>query len=137
IFGLLTWSLASSYYPDNYPGWGSYAYWTIAVLSAGAFFLSILIHELSHSFVALSKGIPVQGITLFIFGGVSELAGESEKPVDELQISVVGPLTSLIIGGGFWVLGTYVFPDNSPVGSIVDYLTYVNIMVGIFNMVPA
>ncbi len=137
IFVLVTWSLAAAYYPQNYPGWGAAAYWITAIVSSVAFFLSILLHELSHSFVALGKGIAVHGITLFIFGGVSELAGESEKPVDELQIAIVGPLTSLVLGGAFWLLGASALQDDSPIGGMVDYLAYVNIMVGIFNMVPA
>lgn len=137
IFVLVTWSLASAHYPTNYPGWSGPTYWITALVSAAAFFLSILLHELSHSFVALGKGIPVHGITLFIFGGVSELAGESEKPLDELQISIVGPLTSLIIGAAFWLLGASMLQDASPVAGMVDYLAYVNVLVGLFNMVPA
>ncbi|MSQ14458.1 MAG: site-2 protease family protein [Dehalococcoidia bacterium] len=137
IFVLVTWSLASSYYPENNPGWSPIVYWTTALLSAAAFFLSILLHELSHSLVALSKGIAVNSITLFIFGGVSELGGESEKPMDELLVSVVGPSTSLVIGGGFWLLDAYAFQDSSPIGGMVGYLAYVNVIVGIFNMMPA
>src|SRR5919201_1755689 len=77
-FALVAWSLAEGYFPANYRGWSLTTYWIVGIVAALALFLSVLIHELSHSFVALARGQKVHSITLFIFGGVSNLKGEAE-----------------------------------------------------------
>ena len=104
IFALITWSLADSYYPDQYPGWATATYWFIGAISAIMLFVSVLVHELAHSFVAIRRGIEVQGITLFLFGGVSNLKSESKSARDEFTISIVGPLTSGALAILFFVL---------------------------------
>ncbi len=101
-FALIAWSLAGGYFPANYPGWGATTYWVVGVLAALALFASVLVHELSHSFVALARGHGVHGITLFLFGGVSNLTTEAEDPRDEFLISIVGPMTSFALAAGFF-----------------------------------
>ena len=76
IFGLLTWTLAVSYYPDEFKDWPTTQYWIVGAVTAAMFFVSVLLHELGHSVVALRYKIPVRSITLFIFGGVSQIGGE-------------------------------------------------------------
>src|SRR3990172_2498576 len=106
IFALLTWSfgdkdgLLHQYYPE----WSSERRWIVGGIIACIFFASILLHELSHSIVAKAKGIPVSGITLFVFGGVSSLGREAQSAGEEFQIAIVGPLTSLAIGALFAVV---------------------------------
>jgi Zn-dependent protease len=99
IFVLLTWSLATGWFPALYPGWSAFAYWTVSLLAALLLFVSVLVHELAHSLVARGRGLPVKNITLFIFGGVSNIEQEPKSPGIEFQMSVVGPLTSLVLGG--------------------------------------
>src|SRR5919199_1450648 len=113
-FFLVTWSLAQGFFPANYRGWAEATYWMVGAVTALLLFGSVLIHELSHSFVARARGIGVDSITLFIFGGVSNLKTESEEPRDEFLISVVGPLTSFALAGLAWVVDRALGPDNSP-----------------------
>ena len=79
IFALMTWMLAKSYYPAEFKGWWPAEYWGVAALTTVMLFVSVLLHELGHSAVALSYGIPVRRINLFIFGGVSEIGGEDQR----------------------------------------------------------
>ena len=143
IFLLLTWLLVSRF-DSFYPPWPVYQQWGVAIITVGLFFLSVLAHELSHSLVALSRGIPVSGITLFIFGGVSHLSREPERPIEEFLISVVGPLTSLALAAAFggifiWLSpGGWFWPGRytSPVEMVTFLLAWANLSAGIFNMVP-
>ena len=143
IFLLLTYLLVNRF--DSSPlRWPVSQQWLVALITVGLFFLSVLAHELSHSLVALSRGIPVAGITLFIFGGVSHLAREPERPSEEFLISVVGPLTSIalaIVAGGVLVaLNPGYWPWSVRISSSVEMvallLAWGNLSVGIFNMVP-
>ena len=97
IVGLLTWSLAVGYFPQVLPGVPQAAHWAQGLLAALLLFASVLLHELSHSVVARRHGIPVSGITLHIFGGVSQLEREPDRPGAEFLIAIVGPLTSFAI----------------------------------------
>ena len=135
-FALVTWSLAIGFFPANYPGWAPSTYWVVGILSALALFASVLVHELSHSLVALARGHGVHSITLFIFGGVSNLKAESEKPQDEFVISIVGPLTSFALAAVFWVLARAVPADGSPLDAALSYLAFINVLLGVFNLVP-
>ncbi len=136
IFGLITWSLAQGFFPQAYPGWSPTTYWATGVFAALLLFVSVLLHELGHSLVAQAKGIPVQGITLFIFGGVSGMEEDPEKPKTEFAVSIVGPLTSLALAGVFWGF-TYVVPDqDSPIGAMLGYLAYINAILAGFNLIP-
>jgi Zn-dependent protease/predicted transcriptional regulator len=136
IFALVTWSLAQGYFPSAFPGWSQGTYWQVGALSALALFASVLIHELSHSFVAMARGVEVSSIVLFIFGGVSNLKSESEEPKDEFLISIVGPLTSFVLAALFWAAVQWLAPGNSPLGASLGYLVRINVLLGLFNLVP-
>ena len=135
-FGLITWSLAQGFFPQIYPGWAAATYWTVAILSALLLFVSVLVHELSHSFVARMRGLPVEGITLFIFGGVSTLRGEAEKAWDEFTIAIVGPITSAILAAIFWVVRLNVPDAATPLGAVLTYLALINGLLAAFNLLP-
>jgi Zn-dependent protease len=98
ILVLLTVSLATGWFPQLYRGWSTATYWIVGLISALLLFVSVLLHELAHSLVARRRGLPVKNITLFIFGGVSNIEQEPKSPGVEFQMAVVGPLTSLLIG---------------------------------------
>jgi Zn-dependent protease/CBS domain-containing protein len=133
---LMTWSLAVGYFPSSYPGWDRPTYWIVGGASAILLFVSVVLHELCHSFVAQARGLVVNSITLFIFGGVSNIASESDDPQDEFLIAVVGPLSSLAIAGLCW-LGLQLIPnDVRPLGALVSYLSVVNLTLAIFNILP-
>jgi Zn-dependent protease/CBS domain-containing protein len=135
-FFLISWSLAEGYFPNMHPGWGSGTYWVLGVLAALLLFASVLVHELSHSFMALSRGQGVHGITLFIFGGVSTLKADAEKASDEFLVAIVGPLTSLGLAALFWGLNLALAPDESPFGALLSYLAFINFALGLFNLLP-
>ena len=143
IFLLLTYLLVNRF-DSLFPFWPVYQQWTVAVITVGLFFLSVLAHELSHSLVALSRGIPVAGITLFLFGGVSHLVREPERPSEEFLISVVGPLTSIALSAAAWGVFIWLSPGSgfwplrnaSPVEMVAFLLAWGNLSVGIFNMIP-
>lgn len=99
------------------------------------FFGSILVHELAHSLVARAQGLPVHGITLFVFGGVSRLAGEPRRPVDEFVMAVVGPAASVLLGVAFLGAG-FLLPSESLVRSVVSWLGVVNLVLAGFNLIP-
>jgi Zn-dependent protease/CBS domain-containing protein len=135
-FGLVAWSLAGGFFPANYPGWDPATYWLLGIGCALALFGSVLVHELSHSLVARARGQAVRGITLFIFGGISNLETESEEPRDEFIISIVGPLTSFVLAALFWLALKALSPGNSPLGAALAYLALINLLLGGFNLVP-
>src|SRR5437660_11652717 len=95
---LLTWSLATGWFATLYPGWASSTYWVVSMLAALLLFGSVLVHELAHSLVARARGLPVKNITLFIFGGISNIEQEPQTPGIEFSMAFVGPLVSLLIG---------------------------------------
>jgi Zn-dependent protease len=112
-------------------------HWAMAIASGVVFFGSILLHEMAHSIVALRQGIPVKSITLFMFGGVSEITGDPRRPRHEFLMAVVGPLTSLLIAGVFFVAWFLTgFADDTPVGIVVQWLFVMNLALALFNMAP-
>lgn len=149
IFALVTWSLASSF-GSVHPDWTILVNWVLALLAAALFFGSILAHELAHALVARRMGTPVRNITLFIFGGVSNIQKEPNSPLSEFAITIVGPLTSFILGSTFLVLGfgSFVFNNVSllnpfealskigPAGTILIWLGSINILIAVFNLIP-
>ncbi len=136
ILVLLTVSLAIGWFPRLYPGWSTATYWLIAFLSSLLLFVSVLLHELAHSLVARRRGLPVKSITLFIFGGVSNIEREPTSPGIEFQMAVVGPLTSLLIGVICFLLQLPLQGSNSPLEGILFYLAVTNILLGVFNLIP-
>ena len=135
VFLLLTYLLAGEF-DDARLRWPVAQRWSVAVVSVVLFFLSVLAHELSHSVMALSKGIPVRGITLFIFGGVSRLEREPSRPTTEFVVALVGPLISIalavIFGGAWFLLGR----GDSPLEVVLILLAWTNLSLGVFNLVP-
>ncbi|YAF94256.1 MAG: site-2 protease family protein [Nodularia sp. CChRGM 3473] len=138
IFFLILWTLSAGIFPTNYPGLTNTTYFGMGIVATLLFFASLLAHELSHSFVARAKGIPVEGITLFIFGGVSRTRMDAETPGDEFQIAGVGPLVSLILAALFGVIW-YVSRNaglSVVVTGVTAYLASINLALAIFNMLP-
>ncbi len=138
ILLLITWSFAGDggILKEFFPQWSEARRWAVGVVVACIFFLSILLHELSHSLVAKAKGIPVRGITLFVFGGVSNLGREARSASEEFQVAIVGPLTSLAIGAFFTVLWLVLRGPAPDVAAIAGYLAFINGVIAAFNMLP-
>jgi len=135
IVGLLAWLLAVSYYPAEFPGWSAAEYWMTGTVTAVMLFVSVLIHELAHSVVAKGFGISVPRITLFIFGGVSEMASEPSSAAVEFWVAVVGPLTSFALAAVFWEL-TPRLAWSPPLFALAKYLTFINLILAVFNLIP-
>jgi Zn-dependent protease/predicted transcriptional regulator len=109
----------------------------MAIATALVFFGSVLLHELSHSVMAMRLGVPVEGITLFLFGGVSKMKMEANRPRDEFLIAVVGPLTSIVLAGVFWLVVNLASGLFSPIVLFaLGYLGWLNLLLGVFNMLP-
>jgi Zn-dependent protease len=137
VFVLVTLSLATGYFPTRYAEWGLPTYVTIGLLTSVLFFGSVVVHELAHSVVAMAWGIPVKGITLFIFGGVANIGREPERPLAEFLIAVAGPIASLLLAMGFglaWLAGQWL--DFTPLAGLGLYLATVNLWLALFNLIP-
>ena len=139
---LITALLALRIYPQVFPESSRYhddqvLHWFMALGSALIFFGSILLHELAHSIVARKQGIPVKSITLFIFGGVSQIAGEARRPLHEFIMAIIGPLTSLLLAGVFLALWAITgFDRDEPLAIVLQWLFLMNLIVAAFNMAP-
>jgi Zn-dependent protease len=106
------------------------------VVAALLLFISVLVHELAHSLVARSRGVPVKSITLFLLGGVSNLESEPEKPAVEFAIAIVGPLTSIALAGLFWALDLSGLGAAEPVKATIVYMIEINVLLAAFNILP-
>jgi Zn-dependent protease/CBS domain-containing protein len=135
VFGLVTWSLATGYYPVVLGDADNTTYWLLGAVSAILLFAAVLVHELAHSLVARAQGLDARSITLFIFGGVSNLGGESPRPGVEFLVSIVGPLSSFAIAG-LALLGASAAPSGSAAEAVLSYLAVVNGVLGLFNLIP-
>ena len=136
IFILVTLSLAQLFFPNQYPGWGAATYWVLGVVTSLLFFGSVLVHELAHSVVARRFGVPVRSITLFLFGGVASITREVKQPVQELLMSIAGPLSSLALAGLFAAVAAAVRNIAEPVAAAAGYLAMINLLLAAFNMLP-
>lgn len=134
---LVTWSLSKGYFPSEYPGLSDTAYWFMGAVGALGLFVSIILHELSHSLVARRFGIPMKGITLFIFGGVAEMDDEPPSAKAEFFMAMAGPLASIILGGIFYVLFVISYGIGLVLTGIIGYLTVINWVLAGFNLLPA
>lgn len=114
---------------------GEAVLWIGALVGAALFFGSVLIHELSHSFIALRRGIPVRQIRLFIFGGVSEIEDEANNPRDEFAMTIAGPLSSFVLAGVFYGVAL-LLPDRTVFDQLAGRLAWVNLLLGGFNLLP-
>jgi len=136
---LVTWSLAAGVFPAYYEGLSTWVYWWMGVFGAIGLFLSVIVHELAHSLVARRFGLPMKGITLFLFGGVAEMEDEPPGPKAEFLMALAGPGMSVIIGlvllGVLALSRGAAWPD--PVYGVVSYLGFINLVLAAFNLLPA
>jgi Zn-dependent protease/CBS domain-containing protein len=146
ILALLTLSLAQtfpqlmhSFYPEAEPSVASYHYWIMALIAALAFFICVLLHELGHAIVARSRGMPIRGITLFLFGGVAELGDEPVSAGTEFVMAIAGPLVSVVLALVLGVLAWVGYHTGwaPEVVLVLGYLAVINGLVLVFNMLPA
>jgi Zn-dependent protease/CBS domain-containing protein len=135
IVGLLAWMLAVSYYPAEFRNWTLAEYWFMGVVTACSLFVSVLIHELGHSVLAKRFGLSVPRITLFIFGGVSEIAAEPPSASAEFWIAVVGPVVSFALAAFFWEIEP-LLAWSQPLYALAKYLALLNFILGGFNLIP-
>jgi len=149
IFFLVTWNLATSF-TQVHPTWAPALTWGVAIVAALLFFASVLAHELAHSVVAQMQDIPVRNITLFLFGGVSNIQQEPKSPRAEFLMAIVGPFTSIVLGIVFLLVAGAAggLPPNAatdpsaalagldPITTILLWLGPVNILLGLFNLIP-
>ena len=139
IASLITWSLSTRYFPYSIFGLNIINYWILGAVGAAGFFLSILLHELGHSVTARRYGIPIRGITLMIFGGVAELESNPKNPKEEFMVAAAGPLVSFLLSALFFALSGMV--QNTDLSRqvlvVFRYLFMINMVLGIFNLVPA
>ena len=149
IFLLVAWNLASGF-AQMHPGWGPGLSWVVAVVAALLFFASVLAHELAHSIVARAQNIPVRNITLFLFGGVSNIQQEPRSPRAEFLMAIVGPITSIVIGVICLLVASVLvrLPADTaanpasalvaldPVTTLLIWLGSINILLGVFNLIP-
>jgi Zn-dependent protease/CBS domain-containing protein len=134
IFALLTWSLSVYVFPRESSGLSTIDYWILGAITALLLFVSVLIHELSHSFVANARGLNAKSITLFIFGGVSNLGSDAKEASTEFWVAIVGPLASFVLAGVAYVISVAV--DEQRIDLVASYLVYINVTLGLFNLVP-
>jgi Zn-dependent protease/CBS domain-containing protein len=136
---LITWTLADGLFPNFYHDLSTATFWWMGVAGALGLFLSVVFHELSHSLVARRYGIPMKGITLFIFGGVAEMHEEAKSARSEFMMAIAGPVSSVIFGGVllliYYLVGTERWPE--PVQGVFIYLGVINLFLAVFNMIPA
>jgi Zn-dependent protease/CBS domain-containing protein len=133
---LLAFSLAVTWFPSAAPRQSAATYWILGFIASLLLFASVLLHELAHSLVARARGLPVSSITLFIFGGVSNLQQEPQSPGVEFVMAIVGPLTSLVIGGVSLFLGLAIGHNSPLVSAVLNYLGIANLLLGVFNLIP-
>ena len=155
VFALVTVNLGAGVLPSWHPAWGRTGVWAGAVIASVLLFCSLLAHELSHALVARTQGVQVHTVTLFLFGGVAHLEGEPPSPKAEFLIAAVGPLTSFVIGGVLTALGAWlalpqlqlmegasaeetvaIFAGMGPGVTLLLWLGPLNLILGLFNLVP-
>lgn len=139
IAALVVWSLSAGLFPVYYSGLSRQTYWLMGITGAFGLFASIVFHEFCHSIVARNYGMPMKGITLFIFGGVAEMGDEPTSAKAEFMMAVVGPLSSIFIGALSY--GVHLLGDKSgwpeSVNGVIRYLAYINVLLAAFNLLPA
>lgn len=139
IFFLFAWELAALILPDDHPHQSQAVYWSVAILTTVVLFASLLAHEVSHAVVAKRNGIGVRQITLWLFGGVSELESDALTPAVDFRVAVAGPLTTFVLAGVFGVFGLLFRDATGTMGvaaSAVGWLAWINLFLGAFNLLP-
>jgi len=136
---LVTWSLATGFFPRSYTGFSTLSYWLMGIAAAAGLFFSIVLHETLHSIVARRFGLQMTGITLFLFGGVAEMGDEPPSPKAEFSMAIAGPILSIVLAGVFF--GTSVLMKKgglpSSLWGVLRYLGFINGLLAAFNLVPA
>lgn len=135
IFILLTWSLATGFFPREYPALAGIYNWALGLVTSLLFFGSVLAHELAHSVVAKRNQVPVRRITLFIFGGVAQIDQEPRSAGAEFRIAIAGPATSLTLAAIFavvWWLERFIPFLAAP----MLWLARINFILAVFNLIP-
>lgn len=136
MFALISWTLAATVFPADVPGLAASSYWVTAIAGALLFYVCLLAHEMAHALVARRSGVAVAGITLWLFGGVSQLSGEPKSARSEALIAIVGPLTSFGVALVALVVALAT-TSNALLSDLFLWLAYVNVALGVFNLVPA
>ena len=136
IFLLVLWSSSAGYFPQAYPGEPAIDYWLVGFVTTLLFFGSVLLHELSHAAIGNRLGENVDRITLFIFGGMARLSGEPKNADSEIKIAGVGPLTSLALALGFWLISIAIGGAASLWTVAFRYLAFINLALALFNLLP-
>lgn len=135
VYALIVWTLADGILPRENPGLGTGVYFAMAIVAATLFFASILAHELGHALVAQHEGMEIQGITLWLFGGVARFRGEFQSAGSEFRIAIAGPVVSLVIGLAAIGISWIGVPDE--VDGVASWLGYINLLLLVFNLLPA
>jgi Zn-dependent protease/CBS domain-containing protein len=138
IFALILFSLGGGFFPISYPGLGTVSYGAMALAGALLFFASLLAHELAHAVVARRRGVIVDGITLFVFGGMARMRSEPQRAGDEFVIAGAGPVSSYLMGAGFYLLaiGLRAAGAGPEVYGVAAFLATINIILATFNLLP-
>jgi Zn-dependent protease/predicted transcriptional regulator len=136
IFVLVAFSLAVGIFPEENPGLSDAAYLAMAVVASLLFFGSILLHELGHALQAKRDQVEIEGITLWLFGGVARFKDLYRSPSSEFRIAVAGPLVTLVIGGALLGLGAAAELPTA-IDGVVFWLGYINLLILVFNLLPA
>ncbi len=136
---LVTWSLALGLFPAWYEGLPISTYWWMGVAGAIGLFASLILHELSHSLVARRYGLRIKGITLFIFGGVAEMEEEPKSAKTEFLMAIAGPIASFTLALVFHLIARIGAAQGlpEPILGVIEYLAFINLILGSFNLVPA
>lgn len=134
IFFLITGLLATQF-TSQHPGWTRNQHWLLGIIASVLFFASVVFHELSHSMVAKAYKIPVQSITLFVFGGLSRITREPANARQEFNVAIAGPLSSLFLAGCFGLVWRYV-TGSEMIHAAAGWLAEINLMLALFNLVP-
>lgn len=139
LAALITWSLAGGLFPEYYKNLPQSSYWWMGVAGALGLFLSIVIHELTHSLVARQYGVVMKSITLFIFGGVAQMEDDPPAPAAEFWMAVVGPIASAVVSGLMFLVVWWGQTHGWPVTviGVFSYLAWLNLVLAVFNLVPA
>ena len=136
---LIAWSLSTGFFPFHYKNLSAQTYWLMGIIGALGLFVSIILHEFSHSLTARRYGMEMKGITLFIFGGVAEMPDEPPSPGAEFMLAIMGPIASVVLGVAFYLLfrlGNQL-GWRDPVNGVIQYLSTINFILAVFNMLPA
>lgn len=135
IFFLITLSLTTRF-ASEHPHWSLAEHYAVGIATSLLFFVSILLHELAHSLVALAKQIPVRSITLFVFGGVAQIAREPDRPLTEFQIAIAGPAASALLWVGFGAAAALAGHRFEHVAALAGWLSSINLVLALFNLLP-